>query len=191
MTFEARQEFVDSHFMGLCLFALWADGSLSINERQFLADVVWFMSEKDEALSYDFDFFVRSKLVNTIKVIEETYPSLNTEKRSPDVSSVIDALKEIVIRLDSLLDVILVEVDEKHVEDARKGIFRDIVQSYVGLALCDGNLDERERKILRGVERQVPSSVFDVSGFVSDSGLYDLSLTFFSMKIKLYREWNG
>ena len=60
MAEAAQQEVFDLHFTGLCLFALWADGVLSSNERDYLTDLLWINLSDDDGLKYDFEFGART-----------------------------------------------------------------------------------------------------------------------------------
>ena len=104
MSEVARQKIFDLHFTGLCLFALWADGVLSSNERDYLTDLLWINFPNDVHIKYDFEFEARSRITDAIEVINQTYPELNSSGGSADTDEVAAALAVLLTKIEEVLD---------------------------------------------------------------------------------------
>ena len=101
MSNKQRVELFDLHFTGLCLFAVWTDGELSLNERDYLTDLLWINMPQEEELKYDFDFEARRKIANSIEVINQTFPNLNEEHGGAAPQEVASALVALFSKMSS------------------------------------------------------------------------------------------
>ena len=168
MAEAAEQKVFDLHFTGLCLFALWADGVLSSNERDYLTDLLWINLSDDDGLKYDFEFGARSRIANAIEVINETYPELNSNRGGDDTDEVAAALVAVFTKVEDMLD------DSFSAKETEKILFfTELQKQYLGLGLADGKLDKREQNVLTKLYKSFPSRFRFLESFKQGKDLLD------------------
>ena len=151
MSNKHRVELFDLHFTGLCLFAVWTDGELSLNERDYLTDLLWINMPQEEGLKYDFDFEARRKIANSIEVINQTFPNLNEEHGGAAPEEVASALVALFSKVEQLLN------NECSFSEAEVTLFfTELQKNYLGLGLADGHLADSEKVTLELLGESFP-----------------------------------